>query len=164
MIKGYIYKISCKSENINKCYIGSTTNFYRRVAQHKYDINRQGNRPIYKFINSNGGMDNFNFEKILEVQINERIDLFKIEKQYIKSESNLINCSIPCRNKKEYYNDNKNILIQKSKDYYKKNQKEILNKKKTEMKTCECGSKLTKNHFARHLTTDKHINYCSLNP
>ena len=32
------------------------------------------------------------------------------------------------------------------------------------MKTCECGSKLTKNHFARHLTTDKHINYCSLNP
>jgi len=120
MIKGYIYKISCKSENINKCYIGSTTNFYRRVAQHKYDINRQGNRPIYKFINSNGGMDNFNFEKILEVQINERIDLFKIEKQYIKSESNLINCSIPCRNKKEYYNDNKNILIQKSKDYYYK--------------------------------------------
>ena len=159
MIKGYIYKISCKTENIDESYIGSTTNILRRISQHKYDIKRNSNRPIYKFINSNGGIDNFNFETLLEVYIEDRLDLFKIEKQYIKSEKKLINCNIPCRERKEYYNDNKNILIQKSKDYYYKNQKQILNKKSSTMVTCECGSILTKNHFHRHLTSDKHINH-----
>lgn len=164
MIKGYIYKISCKSENVNECYIGSTVNILRRKTQHKYDMKRQPNRPIYKFINSNGGIDNFIFETLLEVYIENRLDLFKIEKQYIKSEKKLINCNVPCRQRKEYYNDNKNILIQKSKDYYYQNQEEILNKKKSIKITCKCGSILTKNHFNRHLTSEKHINYCSLNP
>ena len=50
MIKGYIYKISCKTENIDESYIGSTTNILRRISQHKYDIKRNSNRPIYKFM------------------------------------------------------------------------------------------------------------------
>ena len=164
MIKGYIYKISCKSENINDCYIGSTINIKRRKSQHRYDIKKNSNRPIYKFINSNGGIDNFYFETLLEVYIEDRKDLYKIEKHYIKSEKKLINCNIPCRERKEYYIDNKNILIQKSKDYYYKNQEQILNKKSSITKKCKCGSILTKNHFSRHLTSDKHIDYCSANP
>lgn len=157
MIKGYIYKISCKSENIDESYIGSTTNIIRRKSQHKYNLKTKSNRPIYKFINSNGGIDNFYFETLLEVYIEDRLDLFKIEKQYIKSEKKLMNCNVPCREKGEYYNDNKNILIKKAKDYYYENQKQILDKKSSTMITCKCGSILTKNHYSRHLSSNKHL-------
>lgn len=157
----YIYKISCKDPEIKEHYIGSTNNFKRRIRQHKYSskniFNNQTN--LYDFIRNNGSINNFQFDILLKVLVNEKKDLYEIEKQFIKNNNNLLNKSIPNRNQKEYYSDNYDILKEKRIMKYKKNRDEILHKKSTIMVTCECGSILTKNHINRHYKSMKHSKY-----
>lgn len=163
MLKGCIYKISCKDANINLSYIGSTINLKNRKQQHKSNLKNIPNRPIYNYINSNGGMDNFNYEILVEVIINDRLDLFKIEQKYIKSEKHLLNCNIPCRLPKEYYNDNKIKILESQKEYYNDNRIKILLNKKTKLIKCICGATITRNHYSRHLSSKKHkqhLIYC----
>ena len=61
--------ISCRDETIPEIYIGSTSNFIRRRKQHFYSCNNPNshcyNLKLYRFIRSNGGIDNFVME-ILE--------------------------------------------------------------------------------------------------
>lgn len=161
MIKGYIYKISCKDPNIKNEYIGSTTDFKRRIRQHKYSSNKLDDEQnnLYGFINNNGTINNFNFEILLKVIVNEKKELHEIEKQFIKSHNNLLNKYIPNRTQKEYYHDNYDILKQKRLIKYNNNREEILLKKSSIMVTCECGVTLTKNHLKRHYKSMKHCQY-----
>ena len=47
--KAYIYKISCKDQDISDCYIGSTFNFSNRYYTHKTNcINKNNNKYKYK--------------------------------------------------------------------------------------------------------------------
>jgi hypothetical protein len=52
--KGLIYKLCCNDPTVKDVYVGSTTNFSRRKAQHKFSCineNKKGyNFPVYKFI------------------------------------------------------------------------------------------------------------------
>ena len=158
---GYIYKIYCKNPEIKEHYIGSTINYKRRMRQHKYSSNHIFNNQtnLYDFIRNNGSINNFQSEILLKVMVNEKKDLYEIEKQFIKNDNNLLNKYIPNRNQKEYYFDNYDILKEKRKMKYKKNRDEILHKKSSIMVTCECGSILTKNHIHRHYKTIKHCKY-----
>jgi predicted GIY-YIG superfamily endonuclease len=160
-MNGYIYKISCKDQKIKECYIGSTNNFKRRIRQHTYNSNHCYNEHhnLYGFINNNGTINNFNFEMLLKVNVDERKELLEIEKQFIKSHNNLLNKYIPNRNQKEYYHDNYDILKQKRLIKYNNNREEILLKKSSTMVTCECGITLTKNHLNRHYKSIKHCQF-----
>ena len=164
-MNGYIYKISCKDPNIKNEYIGSTTDFKRRISQHRYCSNKttegynDEQNNLYGFINNNGTINNFNFEILLKVIVNEKKELHEIEKQFIKSHNNLLNKYIPNRTQKEYYHDNYDILKQKRLIKYYNNREEILLKKSSTMVTCECGVTLTKNHLNRHYKSIKHINH-----
>jgi len=160
-MNGYIYKISCKDPNIKNEYIGSTTDFKRRIRQHKYSSNKLDDEQnnLYGFINNNGTINNFNFEILLKVIVNEKKELHEIEKQFIKSHNNLLNKYIPNRTQKEYYHDNYDILKQKRHIKYHNNREEILLKKSSTMVTCECGVTLTKNHLKRHYKSMKHCQY-----
>lgn len=128
-----IYKIYCKDENIKDCYIGSTNNLTKRKRQHKYtydNINiKNCNLKLYTFIRANGGFENFDF--IILEQFNtiiDKQDLFKIEGQYIKNNNSTLNCRLAGRTVKEYYQDNKQKLLEDSKKYYEDNKSEILEK------------------------------------
>lgn len=160
----YIYKISCKDPKIKDCYIGSTNNFKRRIRQHRYSseniFHEQNN--LYDFIRNNGTINNFQFDILLKVLVNDKKDLHEIEKQFIKNNDNLLNKYIPNRTQKEYYNDNYESLKQKRLIKYYDNRDEILLKKSSTMVTCECGSTLTKNHIHRHYKTKKHSNYINI--
>ncbi len=158
---GYIYKIYCKDPEIKEHYIGSTTNYKRRMRQHKYSSKHVFNNHtnLYDFIRNNGSINNFQSEILLKVMVNEKKDLYEIEKQFIKNDNNLLNKYIPNRNQKEYYNDNYDILKQKRFIKYHNNKKEILYKKSNTMINCPCGSILTKNHINRHYKSIKHCKY-----
>jgi hypothetical protein len=125
-------------------------------------------------------------EKIDEI-IGERWEAKKKEGEYQKN-NQCVNICIASRSKKERYNDNRGEILKKCKEYrlahreeiLKKNKEyrlahrdEILEKKKEnynlnkdkilermkEKITCECGDVLTKCNLARHLKTNKHINF-----
>jgi group I intron endonuclease len=61
--KSCIYKIVCKNPLIKDFYIGSSVNFKHRIHIHKRDsINLNKNHVVlYKFINNNGGINNWEF-------------------------------------------------------------------------------------------------------
>jgi len=158
---GYIYKISCKDPKIKDYYIGSTNNYKRRKQQHIYCSKNvfDNHNNLYDYIRNNGTINNFQFDILLKVSVNEKKDLLEIEKQFIKSSKNLLNKCIPNRTQKEYYIDNQEIIKEKRLVNYNKNKAKILFKKSSIMVTCTCGITLTKNHIHRHYKSKKHLNY-----
>ena len=75
--------------------------------------------------------------------------MLHIKKNIIKTIKNEI-----AAYKKEYYQDNKEVLAK----YYKDN-KEVIAEKKKEKVICECGSEIRKDCAARHRLTQKHQKY-----
>lgn len=78
-----IYKIIS-----NECpeifYIGSTTNFNRRLNSHKRNSkNFRKKSPLYKYIRAVGGFDKMKMEIISKNQYNSRGEGFKKEQEYI---------------------------------------------------------------------------------
>jgi hypothetical protein len=79
-----IYKIQYK-DDLTNLYIGSTTNFKRRMYQHKKNSNNfKKKTTLYKYIRSLGGSNNFIFEKVLEYPCKNRTEGLAKEKEYIE--------------------------------------------------------------------------------
>lgn len=114
-MKGFVYMIKCKDENISDCYIGSTINLCSRKKQHKSVCktpeNKSYNFKVYKFIRDNGGFDNFEFVVLKEVEVNDKTEL----KQHEAEQYELLKPSLNCNNpliqidmklyQKEYYKE-----------------------------------------------------------
>tara|TARA_R110001592_G_scaffold118937_2_gene321583 strand:+ start:2333 stop:2791 length:459 start_codon:yes stop_codon:yes gene_type:complete len=142
-LKYNIYGIFCKNKEIKECYIGSTRSFSKRKFQHKCEINNV-DRPnykykVYKFIRENGGMDNWDIEKLYEFYPENEIDLRQTEREYIEEYNASLNTQIPNRSREEYRKDKKEYLH-------------------TPIK-CDCGGSFTPPHKAIHIKTKKHNNY-----
>lgn len=87
--KAVIYKIYCKDKNIKKFYIGSTTDFKKRMYKHKYCCNTiyyyKYDMPLYVFIRENGGWENFIYEVIFEYEDCENNELLRMkENEFIQ--------------------------------------------------------------------------------
>jgi len=141
--KSIIYKICCKDINIKEIYVGSTANELRkRKYSHKYDCNninsKNYNLYVYQFVRSNGGFENFDMVLIEEYNCNDKQELHKRERFYIELLGSTLNSNLPTRSPKEYIKEYKQQII-----------------------TCECGCKVKKNGFSKHLKTKKHINLIS---
>lgn len=161
-----IYKIYCKDENIKECYIGSTKNLDDRIKEHQRKCNNpKCNIKVYKFIRENGGFNNWNF---VEIEKTDKENRFIRERFWIDSNSNL-NEHIPTRTLKEYKYVKKDYISNRSKNYYENNKNKLLNSayeyrkinqnKIKEKFNCECGGRYTRNSKSIHLKTSKHINY-----
>lgn len=111
-MKGYIYKIKSKNENINDFYIGSTFNFNVRRSAHKAKSrDLTNNYKLYTFIRDHDGIDNFEFVIIEEAEFETKDELLKRENHYY----NLLNPSLNQNQpkiedyklyQKEYYKNN----------------------------------------------------------
>ena len=93
-----IYKIYLiKDPSI--CYVGSTINFSRRKSQHKKNcINRTSKKykyPLYQFIRSMGGWDNFNIEILEKYPCNTKQEGLEREKALIRIHDAKINVNKP---------------------------------------------------------------------
>ena len=167
------YKIVCKDENIKDLYVGKTTDLKKRWTKHKFNCNNENdkkyNLKLYKFIRENGNIDNWNIIEIDKGEYDDK-DSAIVEKYWVKELNATLNCIIPSRTHKEYYENNKEIINKKAKEYRKKNIEKIkeiskiyrenniekikeINKKIT----CECGCEITKQNLTRHKKTKKHI-------
>ncbi len=154
-----IYLISCKNSTHKGCYIGQTGRLKRRSLEHKHNCNNElskaHHRPIYQYIRSHGGWDNFEMKKIHSIE-GTQIDIDKLEKFYIKKYKSL-NIQIPTRTRQEYVEDNREKILLIQKNYYYTHH-DVLLKKKKEVINCLCGATYTRTHRARHMATDRHFN------
>lgn len=170
-----IYKLCCKDPTITDIYIGSTTNFIRRKCQHKYSTTNVNSKEYefynYVFIRGNGGWDNWSMIEIEKVNVSDKRELEKKEREYIEKFNASLNKKIPTRTRtgKEnyqiyksyhdnYQNMNQEQLRQKKKVYYHAN-KSKLNKKFD----CECGGKYTHQSKKIHVKTIMHKQFIKNN-
>ena len=102
-------------------YYGSTTNMIKRKYNHKIKYNSwvKNGRPInnYNKCSSVHILDNgdWRMDKIEEV-IGELWEAKKKEAEYIKN-NDCVNIRIENRTLKEYYNDNREVILEKKKKY-----------------------------------------------
>jgi hypothetical protein len=179
-----IYKII---DNITGAiYIGSTCEptLARRLAKHKYDYKKYLNDNM-NFVTSFKIIENNNYNIILleEYPCETKDQLLARERYHIET-SKCVNKVIPSRTKQEWYNENKDIILDKCKEYYNQNKNEINECRKQYVKKnqdkikkykkeyynenkdkinekfdCECGGKFTSKHKFIHLKTIKHQKY-----
>ena len=149
-----IYKITCKDNDNTDFYIGSSTNWEVRKKFHKYHSQNSFNRPLYKWINKNGGYDNFNFEPIAWFKCGKE-ELREHEEMFFKTLNPTINVYHPKRDKRQYFLDNREKIKEQSKEYYEKNKEQILFRATMKMLCPVCGEWATYAHMARHQKTQR---------
>jgi len=129
-----IYKLCCRDTSIEDIYIGSTCNFYRRKSQHKYHCNNekcnQYNYQVYKFIREHGGFENWDMVMIEERSVENKLQKEKLEREHIERLKPSLNCVIPTRTYKEWYEANKEQIAEQRKEYREQNKEQLAEKKK----------------------------------
>jgi hypothetical protein len=136
----WIYKLIKKdATNDDMVYIGSTCDVEDRRYNHKNCCSnpntKEHNLKVYKYIRENGGIDEWELIILdeFEVPLKECEERDKYEDNYIRKYDaiNKLNKSYNIRSKKEYYEDNADIIKEKKK-IYNKNNRDIINEKAKE--------------------------------
>lgn len=126
-MKGVVYQLY--NEELEPSYIGSTQNLVNRIYQHKSCCcNKNGkafNNKVYRYIRENGGIHNWSFKILDEIEYENKLDLLKLEKKYILENKNSLNIKIPNQSSEEYYQNNRIERIKKQKEYNLKNAAKI---------------------------------------
>ena len=123
---GKIYKIECLSGNADDVYIGSTTKEYlsQRMDKHRSDYkvwkNGKRGKTLSFDVFDKYGIENCVITLLENVNAQSKNELQAREAHYIRT-VNCVNKYIPLRTDKQYYQDNKDKLIDKSKQYYENN-------------------------------------------
>ena len=129
-----IYKIVCKDKSITDCYVGSSCSPRSRKCAHKTSCNNENgksyNLPVYRFIRDNGGWDNWQFVIIEKFSCSNKTELRIRERYWFERSNATLNSYYPERSKKEYYEENKQEILQQKKEHYEKNKQEILQQRK----------------------------------
>lgn len=178
---GKIYKLwSLSTDDI---YIGSTTQpLTKRLTKHRSSY-KQFLKGNYHYVSSFKIIEcgDYKIELIEKVECKCKEELIAREGYYIRT-LKCVNKVIPNRTDKEYYEDNKKLILDKNniyrlnnldqiktqqkknyinkREYKLKQVKEIYQKKKhllAEKITCECGSVVSKSGLTAHKKTRKHI-------
>ncbi|MCP4971935.1 MAG: GIY-YIG nuclease family protein [Arcobacter sp.] len=168
-----IYIIRHKESN--NSYIGSTTDFNKRILKHKSDcFNVNGNgfqKKLYQFIRDNGGWDNFDMVKICDCEkkerkIMEQENIDKIKPTLNDMRAYGVNKYIVSLQKRRHYNKNKDEMNLRSIKWRKENRERYRtikhkcyekNKHKYHKKIlCECGREITIANKPRHLKSNIH--------
>ena len=115
------YKIVCKDVNVKDVYVGRTTNFVSRRAQHKKSSNSEGkvcsDRTLYKTIRENGGFDNWEMILIENYPCENNIEADKRERYWV-----------------EQFNANLNSVVPASESYASIKMKQMRDRRKLENK------------------------------
>jgi hypothetical protein len=137
--RGKIYKIVCNETG--EIYYGSTIkSIHSRIKCHickKKCVSKQ-------IINRN----NYYYELVEDYSCNNIYELETRERWYIEN-YDCINKQIPTRTRQEWYENNRDRLLEQRKSYYQQNQEKILEKT-----TCNiCGRLIQKRTLKQHQLT-----------
>ena len=154
---GCIYMIKNKTDDAKHFYIGSTYNFKQRCKMHKINCYNQNdknyNLKVYKYIRENGGFGEWEIILLYDYPCKNRNKLELEEKRAIMEYKSTLNKNIPCRTKKEYYQDNKEKILQQNKELYEANKEEILQKNRMKINCNICNRLVRKHAMERHKRT-----------
>lgn len=157
---GKVYVI--RSDQTEKIYIGSTcSSLSRRFYSHKCQSqNKTSSQKIMIFGDA--------YIELLELYpCKSKIELNKREGELIREHKDVVvNRTIPCRSKQEYFIDNRERMLEKSKQYHinnkdlrRQNGKKHFENRKGETVECVCGVKYTFQNKTNHEKTKRHNNY-----
>ncbi len=162
--KGKIYKIEpiCDHEE-NEIYIGSTTKdkLCQRMATHRvhYKQWKEGkrNKTMSHELFDKYGVENCSIVLIENVNANNKDELLAREKYYINS-LKCVNKYVPRQTSHEYYEKNKEIIIENSKQYYELNKEKVKeNVKKYSQDNKEKISERNKQYKQEYYSKNKEI-------
>ena len=132
--EGIIYKLFCYDSEVLACYVGSTKNIKTRLKDHRSNTNcksrKEHNSILYETIRQSGGWDNWSYQVLATMRVNNYHELHKFEALYIKSTKNTLNINIPTRTRKQYYEDEKKNILAYKKSYHQNNRVKILAKRR----------------------------------
>ena len=133
--KTCIYKLVHKDDiNNENIYIGSTTNFRFRKAQHKSCCNCETDKGYnylkYQYIRANGGWDMWQMIEIEKYPCNDKREAEARERYWIEYYKSKLNQKIPTRNIKEWRDVNRDMLSEQRKEYRQKNRDRFLERDK----------------------------------
>ncbi len=81
-----IYKITCKSPDVNEVYVGHTTNFVQRKFSHKQSCTNikspNHNFRLYQVIRQHNGWDNWNMEIVNFFNCKDSYEARQKEQEY----------------------------------------------------------------------------------
>ena len=131
-----IYKLVSNDINIKDFYIGSTVNFTRRKGNHKSNTNNSNgkkyNYKVYQCIRDNGGWQNWNMVLVEKVPCNDRLELRKIEREFMEKLGSSLNMVSAYQSKEElkeyqkiYSESNKDKIKEQKKEYREINTEKI---------------------------------------
>ena len=122
----FIYKITCKDKNISNTYVGLTINFKQRKRNHELNCYNLKKGKLYDFIRENGGWNNWDTTIVEKCCCQNRKDAGIREKYWYEKLNANLNKNYPCRNGDEWYQDNKERLIELQKIWREKKKLENL--------------------------------------
>jgi hypothetical protein len=146
------YKLSIAG----KCYVGSTIEFDNRMIKHKNRCNNEKDKnyhlKVYQYIRENGG---WNDVEIIIIETNkcDKCEALDLETKFMLSFDADLNSRYPKRSMKDYYETNKQSILEKKKEYSEKNKQIIAEKKKVKIACDICSKMISKRHIARHKKT-----------
>lgn len=128
--QGKIYKLV--NDNTGLCYVGSTIERYlsTRLAKHK-DKYKRYLKGCSHFVTSFKVLEQegYRIELIEHFPCQSKYELENRERYYIEN-MDCVNNNIPTRTFNEYYEDNREMFLQKASAYYKANKDKIKQQKK----------------------------------
>ena len=144
-------------------YIGSTNNLKRRNCQHKCRCNnpndKEYNKPLYKYIRDNGGLDNFIMVELVSEEVETKQKALELERMYIKLLGPILNERIPGKylelGKEQYHKEY-------NKERYETNQEELKRQMKqygsVRLNCPHCGISFRRDNKTQHLRSKTHQN------
>lgn len=118
-----IYKLVCNDINIKDIYVGHTTDFIRRKAEHKQRCIKKKYPEIsaYSFMRDNGGWDNWDMILVEKYPCNDILEARARERYWIEELNASLNRYVPSRTRNQYIEENKDIIKENQKKYYENN-------------------------------------------
>jgi hypothetical protein len=139
-----IYKIVCNNFSITDCYVGHTTDFVRRKANHRGDCTNEKksayNSKVYKTMRENGGWDNYSMIEIEKYPCEDANKACAREREWFEKFHSNFKTFFPQRGREEYR-------------YF--NKEKISSEKKVRVVCSTCGANVSNHLLPRHLRTDK---------
>ena len=125
-----VYKLCCLDPQVEGIYVGSTTSFRKRKANHKRSCTKPSDKdyyqPVYQYIRDNGDWENWTMIIVRKYpHLTDKHQLRQKESKYIIKLKASLNKRIPLRTPKEYYNDNKEDILKKRKQYVENHREEV---------------------------------------
>ena len=169
--EGKIYRITCNKTGLT--YYGSTCekNLSSRLSHHMNNF-KDYLENKFNYITSFKVFENGDYDIILveKYPCKDRMELYQRERYYIEN-NECVNKIIPTRTKKEWREDNAEKIKEDKKDYYLENKeiiilrskgrydvrKDIINKKRKEKIICKCGREIRKADLQKHLRSNIHL-------